>query len=117
MIRAGLGKDARVTFSAGGDATKLVKGYGYLHQANMIVGGVYPRHFIDVSSLSLDERQERLKALVNEERDVNYATEVNMYVASFQQTPPGMTPSMVIVALPRTTNHNNDWGMTVLNAW
>ena len=43
MIRVGLGKDATVTFSAGGDATKLVKGFGYLHQANMIVGGLYPR--------------------------------------------------------------------------
>ena len=94
-----------------------MKGYGYLHQANMIVGGAYPHHFIDVSSLSPDERQKRLKSLVNEEGDVNYATEVNMYVASFQQTPRGMTPSMVIAALPQTTNHSNDWGMKVLNAW
>ena len=59
MIRAGLGKDTRVTFSAGGDATKLVKGFGYLHQANMIVGGAYPRatsepneHFYGLSRTS-----------------------------------------------------------------
>ena len=117
MIRAGLGQDARVPFSAGGDATKLVKGFGYLHQANMIFGSAYPQHAIDMSSLSPDERQVRLKVLVNQEGDVNYETEVNMYVASFQQTPPGMTPSMVFAALPQTTNHSNDWGMKVLNAW
>ena len=117
MIRAGLGEDKRVAFSAGGDATKLVKGFGYLHQADLIVGGAYPHHAIDVSGLSKHERQQRLKSLINLEGDVKYATEVNMYVASFQQTPSGMTPSLVIAALPQTTNHSNDWGMKILKAW
>ena len=117
MIRKGLGEDKRIAFSAGGDATKLVKGFGYLHQADMIVGGAYPNHAIDVSSLSRHERQQRLKSLINQEEDVEYATEVNVYVASFQQTPLGMTPSLVIAALPQTTNHSNDWGMKILKAW
>ena len=105
MIRAGLGEDKRVAFSAGGDATKLVKGFGYLHQAGVIVGGTYPHQAIDVSSLSSHERHQQIKSLINQEGDVAYATEVNIYVASFQQTPSGMTPSMVIAALPQTTNH------------
>ena len=76
-----------------------VSGCGYLHQANMIVGGAYPRatsepnehfyggaypqHAIDVSSLSPDERQNRLTSLVNQEGDVNYATEVNMFLERY----------------------------------
>ncbi len=117
IIRAGLGKDAKIAFLAGGDATKLVKGFGYLHEANVIVGGAYPQHALDVSTLSQEERQNRLKALINQQEGVDYATEANIYIASFQHTPKVLSPSMIIAALPQTTNHSNDWGMTVLKAW
>ena len=83
----------------------------------MIVGGAYPHQAIDVSGLSKHDRQQLLKSLINQGGDVEYATEVNIYVASFRQTPSGMTPSLVIAALRQTTNHSNDWGMEILKAW
>ena len=118
MIRAGLvGKDTRIAFTVGGGATKLVRGFDYLHAADVIVGGAYPCHAIDVPGLSKDERHKQMKSLVQEDNDVEYATEVNTYIVSFQQTPPGISPSVIIAALPQTTNHSNNWGMEVLDAW
>ena len=117
MLKAGLGKDTRIAFTAGDDATKLVRGFGYFHDADVIVGGAYPKYAIDVSSLSSEERDKRMKAMIEQDGDVAYATEVNIYVTSFQQTPVGISPSMIIAAMPQTTNHSNNWGMEVLDAW
>ena len=88
-----------------------------MHDADVIVGIAYPHHAIDVSGLSKDERDKRMKSLVQQDDDAEYATEVNIYVASFQQTPPGIPPSIIIAALPQTTNHSNNWGVEVLDAW
>ena len=88
-----------------------------MHDADVIIGGAYPDHAIDVAGLSKDERDKRMKSLVQQDDNVEYATEVNIYVASFQQTPSGISPSMIIAALPQTTNHSNNWGMEVLDAW
>ena len=116
-IRAGFGDSARIAFSCGVDATKLVKGFGYLQGADVIVGGAFPQHVIDVSNLTKDEKKQRLRALVKGEEVVELASEVKMCIAEFQYTPAGMTPHLAIGFLPQTINDNNDWGDGVLKAW
>jgi len=44
------------------------------------------------------------------------ALEIKVAVVSFQNTPPGMTPYLVVAALPQTLNDNNPWGSQVVAA-
>ena len=56
MIRKTFGDESkRVAFSVGIDATVNVKGYQVLHQEQVVVGGAFPNHSIDISHMSKDD--------------------------------------------------------------
>ena len=119
QIRAKLGDSScnkRITFSSGFDETALVPAFGYIPSENIIVGGAYPKHAIDVSSLDKDEITSRLEAC-NNDKTSEKATEIKICVISFQQTPKGMCPYLILCGLPQSTNHNNDWSDGIVESW
>ena len=119
MIRDGFGdRSKRISFTVGLDATAIVKGYVYLHQADVIVGGAFPQHHIDVSHMSNAETRARLSALIAEQETGGLlAAEVKLVVVSFQNTPKNLPPYLVVAGLPQTINDANDWGAGVVAAW
>lgn len=119
MIRDGFGdRSKRINFTVGLDATAIVKGYVYLHQADVIVGGVFPQHHIDVSHMLNAETRARLSALIAEQETGGLlAAEVKLVVVSFQNTPKNLPPYLVVAGLPQTINDANDWGAGVVAAW
>ena len=106
----------RITFSAGFDATALVPSFGYIPAENIIVGGAYPQHAIDVSDLTTDEIKRRLKKC-NDGECGEKAAEIKICVISFQQTPPGTCPYLILCGLPQSINHNNDWTDGIIKSW
>ena len=80
------------------------------------MGGAYPQHAIDVSELSTDEIKSRLKTC-NDGKCGEKATEIKICVISFQQTPPGICPYLILCGLPQSTNHNNDWTDGIIKSW
>ena len=81
-----------------------------------ILGGAYPNHCFDVSDLDSEEVNARLLELVKNPEG-EYAAEMKICVVSFQQTPPGIPPYMILVGLQQTINDSSDWGDGILEAW
>ncbi len=45
-----------------------------------------------------------------------YAKEIKVAVISFQHTPPGMCPYLIVGGIPQTNNDTNSWGSDVVEA-
>ena len=110
----------RIAFSLGVDATVNVSGYSYVEHGSLkfVVVGASPHHKIDVTNLS----KEDLLAFIIQcakrttEEKYNPSAEVKIAVASFQNTPPDLSPSFILAGLPQTINDSNSWGANVLKA-
>jgi len=105
--------DKRIAFSVGIDATVLVKTFQYSSQLDAIVGGVYPNHCIDVAGKSPEELNVIIKACLDGYYG-NLADEVKVAVVSFQDTPLGMCPYLVLAGNAQTMNESNDFGKRII---
>lgn len=85
----------RIAFTVGIDATIVVSAYQHLPEADAIVGGAHPNHFMDVSHKSSDDVKVLLKDCLDKKHG-DIAAEVKIVVLSFQRTPPGMCPYFCI---------------------
>lgn len=99
----------RVVFTVGVDATVLVKTFQYSPQLEAIIGGVYPNHRIDVSGKSNDEISKVIKDCIDGKYGA-MADEVKACVVSFQNTPVGMCPYLVVAGNAQTVNESNLFG-------
>jgi len=91
------------------DATVLVKTFQYSPQLEAIIGGVYPNHRIDVSGKSNDEISKVIKDCIDGKYGA-MADEVKSCVVSFQDTPVGMCPYLVVAGNAQTVNESNLFG-------
>ena len=104
----------RVALSLSVDATILVKGFQVLHGAGVVVGGAMPNDWMMIDSDDKDD----IKNFIVESQDGkqgNLAGEVEIAVVSFQQTPLGMSPCLILSALPQTTNENNTFATDIIS--
>ena len=76
---------------------------------------MHPNHYMDVYGLHKDELRSKLKILV-QDRDKIVAPKNKISVASFQLTPTGMCPYLILVGIPQTINDRNKWGEEMLTA-
>jgi len=110
----------QIAFSLGVDATVNVPGYSYVEHGllKFVVVGASPHHKIDVTNLS----KEDLLAFIIQcakrttEEKYNPSAEVKIAVVSFQNTPPDMSPALILAGLPQTINDSNAWGANILKA-
>ena len=119
MIRTKTGDTAgakRIAFSLGVDATACVSRYDRLNSGQAIVGGASPHHFIDISGLSSDEIKLKLQSLIKGELGV-LAKEIKICVISFQRTPNGISPYLILCGLPQTINKSNNYANDIIDAW
>ncbi|KAL3788099.1 hypothetical protein HJC23_008161 [Cyclotella cryptica] len=99
----------RVVFTVGVDATVLVKTFQYSPQLEAVIGSVYPNHRIDVSGKSNDEISKVIKDCIDGKYGA-MADEVKACVVSFQNTPVGMCPYLVVAGNAQTVNESNFLG-------
>ena len=103
----------QIAFSVGIDATVLVKTFQYSSQLHAIIGGVYPNNCINVAGKSSNE----LNAIMKDCLDGKFGTvadEVKVAVVSFQDTPVGMCPYLVLAGNAQTVNERNDFGKRIM---
>lgn len=101
-------KSSRVSITLGVDATALIPAYQICHSHGVIVGGAAPNHYISLEGLDKDGVAKLLKECLDGEHG-QLASEIKVVVLTFQQTPPGMSPYLVLVGRPQSKNENTDW--------
>lgn len=119
-IRERSGDDStRVVFSIGIDATATVKGFQYLADKACVVGGAAPNHRLEVETRSKsDVLRNFLKDCLDGKKGEE-AAECKIAVASFQHTPPGICPYLILSGRPQTINESNSFAadmMRICNA-
>jgi hypothetical protein len=118
MIRKRRGNESSpVAFTVAIDATCVVPGHQVIKsvESTIIVGGAHPNHSIDITNLNDNERATYVTECAQGKRG-DRAVEVKVAVVSFQDTPSGMCPYIIVAALPQTNNAVNDWGMEIIQA-
>lgn len=96
----------KVALLVGVDATVLVKGFRVLYGAGVVVGRARQNHWMVIDSNDKDN----LKKFIVECQDGelgNLAGKVKIAVVSFQQTPPEVSPYLILSALSQNINKNN----------
>lgn len=108
----------RIAFSLGIDGTAVVPSFDYIPSAKAIVGGAAPTHFMDVGELNLEEIRSRLKQCIDPKNEIGgeKAKEIKLSIGSFQQTPQGISPYLVLNGLPQSINENNDFPSVCIQA-
>ena len=101
------------SFSAGFDATKLVKGVRLSEQNQAIAGGAYPDHFVPVSESSVEEVDNKLTYLKPEKNGAEFVFGVKIIVLTLQRVLEGMSPYIVISGHPQTNNESNNFSNVV----
>ena len=99
---------SKVSVSLAVDATKLAQALQVDSSSQTIVGGCFPLHRIDISSLSSDE----VKSILNQSSStypLNLASEIKVGVLSFQKQPKNAPPFIVIAARPQGNNEQSDF--------
>ena len=105
----------RVAFTLGIDGTVLVKGWQHLATERKVVGGAFPNDCHDVANLSKEQLVSFLQDCLDGKNGI-LAGEVKIAIVNFQDTPTGMSPSVILAGLNQTINHSNNWGAQVLAA-
>ena len=105
----------RVDFTAGIDATALVKSYQVSTSDHAIVGGASPNDFIPIDGLSKIQIFERLKEC-NKDKHGPMATEVKVVVVSFQDTTEVMPIFLTLASQPQTKNEHNQFALIMVEA-
>jgi hypothetical protein len=119
-VEAGLSE--RVAFTAGFDGTVLAKSFQihYSSNGNVVVGGVYPNHFLPLPEINSDDGDgETVSKFLGKCVNGNKweaASEIKVCVLSFQCTPPGTTPYYTLVGRPQTINEQSIFGSKVVKA-
>jgi len=114
MIRAGFNDmSMRVGISVGVDATVLVRGVQVLHGYGVVVGLASPNHWLDINSNNAEEINKFIKECRDGKRG-ELAGEIKMAVLSFQQTPVGISPYLILCGVPQTINESNSFATNTL---
>ena len=101
---------ARILFSLGIDATKLVKSWQVSTTHCALVGGAAPDHYISLENLDKDS----IIAIIEEYRSGKkgiLAEEVKVCLLVFQHMPPGMSPYFVLIRRPQTINERSSFNL------
>jgi len=96
----------RVAVSVGIDATVLVKGVQVLHGCGILVGLARSNQWLKIEGNNKDD----IKKFIDDCKDGKHgelAAEIKLAVLSFQQTPPGVSPYLILCGVPQTINENN----------
>ena len=94
------------SFSAGFDATKLVKGVRLSEQNQAIAGGAYPDHFVPVSESSVEEVDNKLTYLKPEKNGAELSFGVKIIVLTLQRVWEDMLPYILIYGRPQTNRES-----------
>jgi hypothetical protein len=115
MIRQRSGNPLlRLSASLGVDATVLSKAFQYLNSHNAVIGGAYPHDWIAVGSSDTDNAEAVLKRCLEGEFG-EAAAEVKIAVLSFQFTPDGIPPYLILVGQTQSINHSNSFATHVMS--
>ena len=96
-------------FSAGCDATKLVKGVRLLEQNQDIVGGTYPDNFVPVSESSVEEVENKLTDIKLDKNSAELAFKMKIIVLTLQSVPEVMSPYILIDGRPQINNESKSF--------
>ena len=96
----------RVSFSLGVDATVVVEAWRYLVGEIVIIGSASPNEWLELETTNKDEIKTMFESCRHGTKG-ELAGETKIAVISFQQTPPGIPPYLVLAGLPQTINENN----------
>ncbi len=107
-------KSLRVAMSLGANATVILQAFQYLASHNAVIGGVYPNDWLEVGSTNKDDIQAVLKRCLDGEFG-DAAAEVKVAVLSFQFTPPGFPPYLILVGQTQSINHSNSFASDVMS--
>lgn len=105
----------RIALSLGVDGTVVVKGLQYVPRENAVVGGAYPYHWL----VPDDSQKSNIKAYLEQKRSdktIDLAAEAKFAVMSFQHSPAGMCPYVILAGLPQTLNMSNSFAHDVMDA-
>ena len=89
------------------DATKVPTVLEALLGYQAIVGGVFPNHFIGIRGKKKDEVKAILDGKDKKYGKIEEATEVKITVVTFQNTPPGVSPTEIIASRPQSNKDAN----------
>ena len=81
---------------------------------NAVIGGAYPNNWLEVGSTDKDDIQAVLKRCLDGEFG-DAAAEVKVAVLSFQFTPPGFPPYLILVGQTQSINHSNSFVSDVMS--
>jgi len=90
-----------------------VKIFQYSSQLHAIIEGVYSNNCINAAGKSSD----KVNTIMKDCLDGKFGTvadEVKVAVVSFQDTPVGMCPYLVLAGNAQTVNESNDFGKWVM---
>ena len=97
-----------VTFGISIDATKVDKSLELSFGFQAIIGGEYPKHFIDIKGMS----KHQVTKILDGKDDVMYkiaqASEIKVALLTFQSSPPGVSISELVAARHQSNNKSND---------
>ncbi len=115
MVQGGSGnKSLRIAMSLGVDATVILRSFQYLVSHNAVIGGAYPNNWLEVGSTDKDDIQVVLKQCLDGDFG-DAAAEVKVTVLSFQFTPPGFPPYLILVGQTQSINHSNSFASDVMS--
>jgi hypothetical protein len=99
----------RVTFAISIDATKVAKVLEVSSGFQAIIGGEYPKHFIDIKGKSKEQVTKVLDGTDDIMCKIAEATEIKVALLTFQSSPPGVPISELVAARPQSNNESNDF--------
>jgi hypothetical protein len=107
-------KSLRIAMSLSVNATVVLQAFQYLASHNAVIGGTYPNNWLEMGSTDKDDIQAVLKQCLDGEFG-DAAAEVTVAVLSFQFTPPGFPPYLILVGQTQSINHSNSFASDVMS--
>eukprot|EP00957_Ditylum_brightwellii_P158964 12099518-Ditylum_brightwellii.AAC.1 len=98
-----------IGFTAGTNATIVVKSWELLQGHGDIVGDVYPNHFLDVKGKSDKKTVKLMKECIAGKHGVQTA-EVKVAVITMQVVPQGFSSYFTLDGNAQTVNESNNFG-------
>ena len=91
------------------DATKFAKSLVVSSGFQAIIGGEYPKHFIDIKGKSKYQVKKILDGKDDDMCKIDLASEIKVALLTFQSTPSGVPISELLAARPQSNNESNDF--------
>ena len=101
-----------IAIAIGFDGTKVPAILTLSTSTGTIIGGVYPRHAIDVTDMD----QIAVKALLDPESDIERAKEIKVAVVTIQNPGIGHSPYFVLAGQPQSINMVSEFNTNITTA-